>query len=120
MSNDFTDMEPDWNTYFNMGDEEREANKGLNKIYWRYNNGKITYERFINELDNLYFYPYLSDFMLKEIKNYNNEKKKISDSKKRTNSKTRQIKIKSKPNYLFIFILIVSILGFLIGVFGHK
>lgn len=120
MSNDF-DFKPDWDAYHSMDDEERQARKELIKLSWRYNNDKISYEKYIGEIDNPYFYPYLSNSDFKEIENFNNTKKKDSESKKYDSYKTRQIKIRHKPTtsyYLFIFILIVSIIGFLIGISG--
>ncbi len=120
MSNDI-DFEPDWNSYHNMDKEEKSARNALIKLQRRYNENKISYERYIAELDSSYFYDYLSDSDLKEIEHFKNNKKKEVESPKQNAYKTRSIKIRHKhttSEYLFIFVVIVCVIGFLIGVLG--
>jgi hypothetical protein len=121
MSNDFTDTELDGEAYYRMDEEERQARRKLANIYWLYHTNKITYEKYIQKIDYSYFRPYLSSDMRKEIEDYKKEKepkKKIKDTHSR-----RQFEISHKwttKDYLMIFVLIVCILGFLIGVFGQN
>ena len=118
MSNDI-DFEPDWNSYHCMDKEEKKARWDLVRLQQRYSDNKISYERYITELSNSYYYDYLSKSDLDEIEDFQNKKKKKAEIHKKNEYKTRQIKIRQKSttkDYLFIFVLIVSIIGFIIGV----
>ncbi|MFD3393060.1 hypothetical protein U0R10_00360 [Aquirufa sp. OSTEICH-129V] len=118
MSNDIN-FKPDWHSYNNMDNDERQARYGLIKLLNLYTDGKISYEKYISEVDNSFYFPYLSDVILKEISDHKKSKEVVKISAKLNSSKNKQFVVKTKvtfSHYLMILMIIISFIAFIIGI----
>jgi hypothetical protein len=112
MHEDIDDYEPDLRAYYNMTHEERQIRKDLHKVWLKYSNGKMTYEQYLREIDDPYFYGILSDSEWKELKEIHEEEKRNKAIKKHNDSirYSANLKAKEENKAIFRFISFVIII----------
>lgn len=122
MHEDIDDFEPDWKSYYSMDDEERQARRDKYRLWKKYFDGKMTYERYLKEIDDPYFYSALDDKEWKEIKEIREKQKKKQKEEEALRKRKeaaewdRRQKAKKENEQMFAFIFFaVMIIVFLIA-----
>ena len=112
MHEDIDDYEPDLRAYYSMDNEERQVRKDLFKIWLKYSNGKITYEQYLREIDDPYYYGVLSDSESKALREIHEEEKRNKEIKKHYDAirYSAQVKAKEENKAIFRFISFVFII----------
>jgi hypothetical protein len=120
MHKDIDDYEPDMEAYYRMSPDERRLRS--QKYYWcmKYHEGKISYDRYIRELED--FYEVLDNEDRNEIKKYKDKQAanlKIERQKKNAELYQRQ-KEKEKIGKVIGYVFIISIvLAVVIGLLSR-
>ncbi len=118
MHEDIDDFEPDWESYYSMDDEERQARRDKYRLWEKYSNGKMTYEHYLKQIDNPYFYGILDDEERKKIKKIHEKEKKEQVLKRQREAAEweRRQKAKKENEQMFAFIFLsIMIIVFLIA-----
>jgi hypothetical protein len=120
MYEDIDDFEPDWNHYYSMSLEEKKARREIYRIYERYCDNKISYGKYLEELERInanFFYSILNDSELEEIKKYKddlaqkNAAMELERQGKLLRKKAENEQIKKVWTYIFILILVLSFIA---------
>jgi len=115
MHEDIDDFEPDMDAYYNMDPEEKRLRKAKYKLYLRYYNGKISYEKYLEELDSDFF-EITSIEEDQEIKKYKEKKENEKIIRERQDYDEYLLRKKETEyvwkivGYLFIFSILFAIL----------
>lgn len=81
MHEDIDDFEPDWDAYFSMSDEEKYFRRKYFNLRDRYEDGKITYEEYLRDIDDIDFIGIRSKEDDEVLEKRENERKKIDEDK---------------------------------------
>jgi len=109
MHEDIDDWEPDWKSYRRMTDKEKRARRDKYWLFTQYEKKKLTWEQYLNKIDDPYFYDVLDNEEWDHIRKKSQREKEEASTEKIKKAKEYREKRERKKELQRIFALLYFI-----------